>query len=100
MSPFVTEPFTAVQLHPHADVHGVICDGHEAHEASDDGRLQVLEHNVVGVPVPFDHLQARQTPMKEKPSVSPLRPTMGCKIGPEGSRTDSCVKVGSDCRTD
>lgn len=68
-----TEPFAAVQLHPHADVHGVIRDGHEAHEASDDGRLQVLEHNVVGVPVPFDHLQVRQTPMKEKP-------TMGCKI--------------------
>lgn len=90
MSPCFTEPFTAVQFHPHADVHGVIRDGHEAHEASDDGRLQVLEHNVVGVPVPFDHLQARQTPMKEKPPPWAARP--------EGSRTDGCVKIGSDCR--
>lgn len=79
MSPSFTEPFAAVQLHPHADVHGVIRDGHEAHEASDDGRLQVLEHNVVGVPVPFDHLQVRQTPMKEKPSVSSCGPRWAVK---------------------
>lgn len=91
MSPRFTEPFTAIQLHPHADVHGVIRNRHEAHKASDDGRLQVLEHNVVGVPVPFDHLQVRQTP---------VRTTMGCKIRPEGGRTGGCVKVRSDCCTD
>lgn len=62
----VTEPFAAVQLHPHAHVHGVIRDGHEAHEASDDGRLQVLEHDVVGVPVPFDHLQVRGSPIRQE----------------------------------
>lgn len=62
-----TEPFAAVQLHPHADVHGVIRDGHEADEASDDGWLQVLQHNVIGVPVPFDHLQVRERQLKERP---------------------------------
>lgn len=67
ISPCFTEPFAAVQLHSHADVHGVICDGHEADEASDDGWLQVLQHNVVGVPVPFDHLQVRETELKERP---------------------------------
>lgn len=59
--PDLTQPFTAVQLHSHADVHGVVCDGHEADEASDDGRLEVLEHDVVGVPVSFNHLQVKQT---------------------------------------
>lgn len=57
----LTQPFTAVQLHSHADVHGVVSDGHEADEASDDGRLQVLQYDVVGVPVSFNHLQVKQT---------------------------------------
>ncbi|TNN25418.1 hypothetical protein EYF80_064454 [Liparis tanakae] len=50
-------PFAAVELHPHADVHGVVRDGHEADVAGDDGRLQVLQDDVVGVPVPLDHLR-------------------------------------------
>lgn len=62
-----TEPFAAVQLHSHANVHGVIRDRHEADKASYDGRLQVLQHNVVGVPVPVDHLQVRARQLKEGP---------------------------------
>ena len=57
--PPLTQPFTAIELHSHADVHGVVCDRHEADEASDDGRLEVLEYNDVGVPVSFNHLQVK-----------------------------------------
>lgn len=35
----------------------MVGDGHEADEAGDDGRLEVLQHNVVGVPVSFNHLE-------------------------------------------
>ena len=52
----LTEPLAAVELHPHADVHGVVADGHEAHGTRNDGRLQVLQHNVVGVAVSLDYL--------------------------------------------
>lgn len=57
----LTEPFTSVQLNPHADVHGVVRDGHEAHEAGDDWRLEVLEHDIVGIPVSFNHLRLTHT---------------------------------------
>lgn len=53
----LTQPLTAVQLHPHADVHGVVCYGHEPDKPSDDGRLQILQNNVIGIPVPLNHLQ-------------------------------------------
>lgn len=57
--PPLTQPFTAVELHSHADVHGVVCDGHEADKASDDGRLEVLQYYVIGVSVSFNHLHVK-----------------------------------------
>lgn len=52
-----TQPDTAVQLHTKADIHGVVSDGEEADKAGDQGRLQVLEDNVVGVGVSIQHLE-------------------------------------------
>lgn len=55
-----TQPDTAVQLHTQADAHGVVSDGDEAHKAGDEGWLQVLEDNVVGVGVSIQHLEREE----------------------------------------
>lgn len=52
-----TQPDTAVELHAQAHVHGVVSDRDEADKAGDEGRLQVLEDDVIGVGVSIQHLE-------------------------------------------
>lgn len=56
-----TQPFTAVELDSHADVHGVVCDRHEANKASNDGWVQIPQDGVVGVPIALNYLEVSQT---------------------------------------
>lgn len=61
---WLTQPFTAVELHSHTHDHGVVGHGHEADKACYDGRLQILQHHVICIPVPLDYLaeERRMTP--------------------------------------
>ncbi|GCC41276.1 hypothetical protein chiPu_0025003 [Chiloscyllium punctatum] len=53
----LTQPRTSVQFHPHAHVHQPVRPGVEPHKAGDDWGPQVLQHNVVRVSIPIDHLE-------------------------------------------
>lgn len=53
---WLTEPFTAVELHSHTHDHGVVGHGHKADKTGNDGRLQVLQDHVICITVAFDDL--------------------------------------------
>lgn len=53
----LTVPRTAVYLHPHADRSGVLAVGDESNFTRDEGKLQVLAHNQVGVCVASQYLK-------------------------------------------
>lgn len=55
--PRLTQPFTAVELHPHTHDRGGVGDGHKADEAGDDGGLEILQDHIVGVLVALDDLR-------------------------------------------
>lgn len=49
-------PGTAVQLNPHADGGGQLCDWDEAHIAGDDGGMKLFVDYGIGVFVSLYHL--------------------------------------------
>lgn len=54
--PWLTQPFTSVELHSHTHDHGRVGDGHEADEASYDGRFKILQNHVICILVALDNL--------------------------------------------
>lgn len=53
---WLTQPFTAVELHSHAHNHGRVCDRHETDITSHNGRLEILQHHIICILVALNNL--------------------------------------------
>lgn len=57
----LTVPYTTIEFHTKANTHNPVGQGVKAHHAGHDGRAQVFQHNIIGVLIPWHHLEKRST---------------------------------------
>lgn len=79
---WLTEPFTAVELHSHTHDHGVVGHGHKADKTGNDGRLQVLQDHVICITVAFDDLAEERCLISHKYSSCSCFPIYNSKQAP------------------